>query len=776
MNKYTYIFSLLVCSFLSLTAKAQILDCTPNKPIKTLNNTYICNNQELAQLNNQLNQKYTELKTKWKISSSNSITDKNLKNIDDYLTCQDILRGQCENTECIKNNYIHTIAQIDDAINGKACIWPIFEPQCDIYVYEVLQPNPHTSKLENAGNINFHTTQMKINLPNQCSYLILNTYAPMIWDIKTTPQTNIKAIFSAGNAPSVIRGYPENTKIYHYLSSELMKDAADCRFLRIEKNKILEIMKTQGVNMDKVHVIHETLIGENTETNDFSSNNNSVSSIIPTKEKDLITWKELEQQGIIAPLDANDLKWLWKFGLTPLNTKDFSLFQNPKAKNMQLPPPGVFSYYAVLKNSPLLARLDKWQYQFLFVPKDIDLPSEFINKFIANDIGIKRLSNKKVLLVNTFAENIKAYLQEKGNTKIVNCEIPQTIVETIICSDPALSKKNSELNNLIAKELKHDSEIIRAFIPYARHRLRKIKNMYDLNKQLQQFKSWLEGNKPNTKPMCQLSNITPDCEVYAYSSNKTEEISKDLFTSDRATTYKAKVKINRPGKCVVLFLSNYNPFIWDIYTSPQTDLRAVVIGSFMPSVIRGIKSDVLVKYRYANKSTPPDDRCLRTYVGTDSIINEINELHLNINQPQLLQTPIIGAPLADKMYEYNSQMTYGEFITPDIIPGQRGLQFLIKNGKIRYADNQDIQKIRQAGFEYISGIYPANMAANHILNLKIQNAYIMLNNFAKLPGDLAGNNSIQLFIPQGLTPPENNYGHSNLYRINATLDEVKTWK
>ena len=106
MNKYTYIFSLLVCSFLSLTAKAQILDCTPNKPNKTLNNTYICNNQELAQLNNQLNQKYTELKTKWKISSSNSITDKNLKNIDDYLTSQDILRGQCENTECIKNNYL----------------------------------------------------------------------------------------------------------------------------------------------------------------------------------------------------------------------------------------------------------------------------------------------------------------------------------------------------------------------------------------------------------------------------------------------------------------------------------------------------------------------------------------------------------------------------------------------------------------------------------------------------------------------------------------------
>ena len=163
-------------------------------------------------------------------------------------------------------------------------------------------------------------------------------------------------------------------------------------------------------------------------------------------------------------------------------------------------------------------------------------------------------------------------------------------------------------------------------------------------------------------------------------------------------------------------------------------------------------------------------------MGTDSIINEINELHLNINQPQLLQTPIIGEPLADEMYEYNSQMTYGEFITPDIIPGLQGLQFLIKNGKIRSADNQDIQKIRQAGFEYISGIYPANMAANHILNLKIQNAYIMLNNFAKLPGDLTGNNSILLFIPQGLTPPENNYGHSNLYRINATLDEVKTWK
>ena len=381
-----------------------------------------------------------------------------------------------------------------------------------------------------------------------------------------------------------------------------------------------------------------------------------------------------------------------------------------------------------------------------------------------------------MLLVNTFAENIKAHLAEKENTEIVNCNNPQTIVETNICADPNLSQKNFEINNLIAKELKHNSEIIRAFIPYARHRLRKIKNMYDLNKQLQQFKSWLEGNKPDRQPLCQLPSITPDCEVYAYSSNRTDEISRDLFTSDRATTYKAKVKINRPGKCVVLFLSNYNPFIWDIYTTKQTDLRAVVIGSFMPSVIRGIASDVLVKYRYGNKSSPKDDRCLRTYVETDSITNAIHELNLNISEPQLLQTPTIGEALADDRYEYNSQMIYGEFVTPDIIPGQQGLQFLIKNDKIRLANNQDIQKIKQVGFEYINGIYPVSIASNHTLNLKSQNAYIMLNNFAKLPGNLAGNNSIQLFIPRGLTPPENNYGHSNLYRINATLDEVKTWK
>ena len=86
MSKYTYIFSLLVCSFFSLTAKAQILDCSQSERNKTINNTYICDNPELAQLNNQLNQKYTELKTKWGISSSTSINDKNLKNIARFFT------------------------------------------------------------------------------------------------------------------------------------------------------------------------------------------------------------------------------------------------------------------------------------------------------------------------------------------------------------------------------------------------------------------------------------------------------------------------------------------------------------------------------------------------------------------------------------------------------------------------------------------------------------------------------------------------------------------
>ena len=92
-----------------------------------------------------------------------------------------------------------------------------------------------------------------------------------------------------------------------------------------------------------------------------------------------------------------------------------------------------------------------------------------------------------------------------------------------------------------------------------------------------------------------MKNIGDDCEVYAYSSYNGSKKENDLFISDQSLTYSADVKVNRPGKCVVLLLSAYHPVIWNIYTTPQTDLRAVLAGGHYEQMIRGMKAEVQTK-------------------------------------------------------------------------------------------------------------------------------------------------------------------------------------
>ncbi len=197
-----------------------------------------------------------------------------------------------------------------------------------------------------------------------------------------------------------------------------------------------------------------------------------------------------------------------------------------------------------------------------------------------------------------------------------------------------------------------EKETADIFVAYAVYRLQGCQSRDCMMKVLIMRASGLRGGNIPKKyrdkepTRCQLKNIDDECEVYAYSSDGGLRQEKDLFISERRVTYSADVKINRPGKCVVMLLSSYSPVIWNIYTTPPTDLRAVLAGGHYKQIIRGMKAGVQTKNRNDNHMNDSNDRCLNYHFGKDEIAQAVEELNIGLKNVRVLTQPVVGEKIS----------------------------------------------------------------------------------------------------------------------------------
>ena len=239
-------------------------------------------------------------------------------------------------------------------------------------------------------------------------------------------------------------------------------------------------------------------------------------------------------------------------------------------------------------------------------------------------------------------------------------------------------------------------------------------------------------------------------------------------------TYSADVKVNRPGKCVVLLLSAYHPVIWNIYTTPQTDLRAVLAGGHYEQMIRGMKAEVQTKNRHGNRMNDSNDRCLNYYYGNDEIAAAAEELNIGLKNVQVLSQPAVGEEAELSAYEYSPQIVDGEFLSLDVLPERAGLEQLIGEGKIRKVGKEDAAAIKASGYSFIDGVSPQEY--RDPFRYGGMRVYLMLRQFAKMPAGLAGSDRVILMIPEDLKMPDNNGGHSDYYGVRGSADQWRTHK
>ncbi len=228
-----------------------------------------------------------------------------------------------------------------------------------------------------------------------------------------------------------------------------------------------------------------------------------------------------------------------------------------------------------------------------------------------------------------------------------------------------------------------------------------------------------------------------------------------------------QVQHHRP---VVLILGSYEPSIWNIQWESQTEIVGVVATGHYKQRVLGLPSSIPIL-----ETTTKNSQCGYSYVS-DQNAAEMNQLSQKIMQRDI-QTIVIarnGYATIGNMSTTTALQSSKEKTLEDIIDknaalaGPAGLQDAVAKGLLRPATRADIQAWKTA-YNKANNIYTppiiGGSGSSDIGSLS-HNAYVVLQPMT-IPEGLYGAHSANFFIPQGVSRPRGNPGHSTIHDLSS---------
>ncbi len=676
----------------------------------------------------------------------------------------------CADEDCMKEVFDRTLAGLVRFNRQSGCQLPKIEDDCEVYVYATQNRSKESEDIFLTDKYKTYQEKIKINRPQKCVYLFLTSGMPQVWDIYMTEDTDLRAVYVGSSQPQLVRGYSDKTNVVVHRQNELLRDAENCFRSQDDLNPKTKnnFLDRAGVAKERIIYLADGKIGENAPVDAYVFNKANVSSKVPSLALPPLEkgWNKLIEEKKVRPVTEADIEHIKKSGIINIDNHEFLWRQK--------------AYRKLLKYKDQLIR------DGYVITGDIDrLPKDAEHKFIFVEAGHKIPENLKIN--PTFDKSVKGVgmfsrtylmlpIKADNLPPLLNCNRQDNVLSKVICADDNLRQKALHLTELFDLHYQYKPEMISAYQVYGWYRLNGCQDKKCLDTVLTEATAWLENkiylteDEDAQSAKCQIK-FSPDCEVYAFSSTGGADELKGQYISEDAVTYNTKVKVNQPGKCVVLFLSSYSPMVWDIYTTPATDLQAVVVTGHDEQMLRGMKQGVQTKVRFGNHIQMGDDVCLPYHVDKNQMADAINDLYLGIKKVNLLDKPIVGEEVDDKFYEYNPKMIDGEFLDLDIAPGRAGLEQLIQAKKLKRLTKEDVKKIKEAGYSFIKGIGPQGNDDPFVF-WQYKN-YVLLDNIDKLPSGLEGGAGVILMLPQGINLPQHNQGGNDFYSVNLPVEAFK---
>ena len=266
--------------------------------------------------------------------------------------------------------------------------------------------------------------------------------------------------------------------------------------------------------------------------------------------------------------------------------------------------------------------------------------------------------------------------------------------------------------------------------------------------------------------------LPPDFAVYAAGAYGGKTIAFQIDQSGHTGT-QIDIEVNQPDKPIVLILGAYEPTIWNISLSPETQVLAVLVSGYHRQVIAGLSQSIPSLISTYDNRGP----CGYFYVSQDSLAG-LNPLARRIfGRPADMVYPatdgrvVIGAAMPGNARSSASSGPSPESFRDESAPlaGEAGLEEAVRKGLLRKATAADAEAWVDAVIQNTPHRDIPSVAGQGIPRPSkpaMYNAYVVLAEFT-YPAGLFGAHSATFLIPKGVPRPKGNPGHSAVYDFNT---------
>lgn len=175
-----------------------------------------------------------------------------------------------------------------------------------------------------------------------------------------------------------------------------------------------------------------------------------------------------------------------------------------------------------------------------------------------------------------------------------------------------ISKAEQERTEDYAKSEVEFYDAIVSMMRAEDNRLKKCRDEKCLVDGYQKYKEKLKQAERGNQ--CSALQIPDECEIYFYSDNDTSTRSSSYSISQEYYTFNGQVKVNRPNKCVYLFLSSQYARVWNVQATKDTDLRRIFIGGNDNQAVSGYPEKTKVEIGLDTDLAKNAELCFNRYI------------------------------------------------------------------------------------------------------------------------------------------------------------------
>jgi len=271
-------------------------------------------------------------------------------------------------------------------------------------------------------------------------------------------------------------------------------------------------------------------------------------------------------------------------------------------------------------------------------------------------------------------------------------------------------------------------------------------------------------------PACELPRLPASVEVHRYYSNTGRSPTTIQIDNSGQTARENVVSVNRPGIPVVLRLSSYDPVVWRVRQTKETEILAVVVDSDNGAAVTGVSDDTAVLISTARYSRMANcskrelleiDAKLRTF-QTRAQVNGGGRS----GSGQDVIPFFVGPAARDEEYTENPAAIESRYAFAGGVPsGADGVAYLVSTGAARLLTPQDATALLERPLPMAEGPAGQKEAAG----LMAGNSVILLRQTA-LPDGMYGGLQRLIIVPRGVPAPLPPLGHNRILRVDAACE------